>query len=243
MNHLNNGFHRWCCASGSHKDYFLSFNNGILLQDINQLNSWISNNIANRYTENGTLANGQGLVHMPHKCLWGKFRVPCLRNRCLDDQSRSACFNMQWLKLWILFFRHTSMANDKWECKIDCWLIKSTQHSLHSLRWPSTIVCRSRKQASLGSCHSLAQEMKHIISAIPEPLITRLIIHAQMYFVILARILVLPCQRFRPKWKTISTAPFAEGSTQLVRTHRWHNLTAFRAALKRTSLTISWRSW
>jgi len=42
---------------------------------------------------------------------------------------------------------------------------------------------------------------------------------------------------------TLPAARFAEGSTQLVWTLRLHNFTTIRAAVMRTSLSTSWRSW
>jgi hypothetical protein len=102
--------------------------NGKLMQHFNLLCSRISNTVAFRYSENGCLATEQGQVYMPHKHSEGKFKVPFLFNCCLDNQFRSTRFDLQPLKLWILFSRHTSMAYDKWEWKIDHWLIKSTQH-------------------------------------------------------------------------------------------------------------------
>jgi hypothetical protein len=37
-----------------------------------------------------------------------------LYNPCSNDQFRRASFDLQPLKLWIIFTRHTSMAYDKW---------------------------------------------------------------------------------------------------------------------------------
>ena len=126
---------------------------------------------------------------MPHKGSRCKFKVPFLFNCCFDDQFRSASFDLHWLKLWILFTGQTSMAYNKWEWKIDYWMIQSTQHSLPSLQWPSTIVCLPGKQASLGSHQWLVHEVEHNVSVIRDTLITRLIIHAQMYFVVRRRFL------------------------------------------------------
>ena len=67
--------------------------------------------------------------------------------------------------------------------------------------------------------------------------------HAQMYNVILTWIFVLPWQRFTPRGSTISAVCFAEGSTQLVMTQQWPNLTSIRAVLMRTTLIISRRRW
>jgi len=114
MNYLNDCFHRWHCASGSRKDYLLPCSNGIPLQDLKRLYLWISNTVAYRDPENGSLAIGQGQVYMPHKRSWGKFKVPFLCNDCLDNQFRSASFDLQRLKLWILFTGHTSMAYDRY---------------------------------------------------------------------------------------------------------------------------------
>jgi len=199
MNYPKDCFHRWHCASGSRKDYLLPWSDGIPLQDINRLYLRISNTVAYRDPENGSLAIGQGQVYMPHKFSWGKFKVPFLFNHCLDDQFKSASFDLQRLKLWIIFTGHTSMAYDKWEWQIDHWLMKSTLHSLRSQQRPSTIFCRPGKQASFGCCQSLVQEVEHNVSAIQETLIRWLMMHAQMYFVISTRIFVLPRQWFKPK--------------------------------------------
>jgi len=39
------------------------------MHDLNQLYLWISNTVAYRDPENGSLAIDQGQVYMPHKCL------------------------------------------------------------------------------------------------------------------------------------------------------------------------------
>jgi len=83
---------------------------------------------------------------------------------------------------------------------------KTTQHSLPSPQRQSTIACQPGTQASLGSRQSLVQEVEHNVSAIQETLITRLINHAQMYFVVLMRIFFLLRERFKPKRLTISAA-------------------------------------
>jgi len=145
MKHPEDSFHRWHYASGSRNDHLLPYCNGIPLQEFNRLYLRISNTVAYRDPENGSLAIGQRQLYMPHKRLWSKFKVPVLFHRCLDDQLRSASFDLHQPKLGILFTSHTFMAYDKWEWKIDHWLIKSTQHSLPSLQWPSTIVCRPGK--------------------------------------------------------------------------------------------------
>jgi len=155
MNYLNDCFLCWLCASGSRKDYLLPCSNGLPLQDLNRLCLRILNTVAYRDLQNGSLAIDQGQVYMPHKRSWGKFKVPFLFNRCLDDQFRSANFDLQRLKLWIVFTGHTSMAYDKWEWKIDHWLIKSTRRWLPSPQQHSTIVCWPGTQASLGSRQSL----------------------------------------------------------------------------------------
>jgi len=134
------------------------------------------------------------------------------------------------------------MAYDKWEWKIDHWLIISTRYSLPAPWLPSTIVCRHGKQPSLVSHQSLVQEVEHNLSAIQVTLITRLKMHAQMYFSISTWIFILPCHRFRPKRYTISATWFTNGSTELVRTKRWPNLSMSRAAVMRTSLITSQRS-
>jgi len=241
-NYLNDCFHRWQCASGSHKDYLLPCSIGILLQDLNRLYLWISNTVAYRDPQNSSLAIGQGQVYMPNKCSWGMFKVPFLINRCLDNQFSNASFDLQRLKLLILFTVHTSMPYDRWEWKIDHRLKKSTRHLLPSPQRPSTIVCRPGKQACLGCRQSVVQEVEHNVSAIQETLIMRLRMHAQMYFVIPTQIFVLPRQKFKPIRLTISAAWSTKGSTQLVQTHWWHNLTTIRAALMRTSMIMSRRS-
>jgi len=91
------------------------------------------------------------------------------------------------------------VAYNEWDRKIDHWLIKSTRHSLPSLRRPSTTVCRPGKQANSAFRQSLVQEVEHNVSAIQETLIMWLITHAQMYFIISMQIFVLPCHRFKPK--------------------------------------------
>jgi len=136
MNHLDDCFHHWHGASGPHKDYFLPCSNGISLQEFNRLYIQISNKVAYRDPENGSLAIGKGQVHMPPNCLSGKLTVPFLFNCWVDNQFRSVSFDLQWLKLWILFTGHTSMAYNKCEWKIDHWLIISTGNSLHSPRYP-----------------------------------------------------------------------------------------------------------
>ena len=155
------------------------------------------NTVAYRDPDNSSLPIGQWSVYMPHKHLWGKFKVPFLSNRCLDNQFRSASFNWQWLKLWIWFTRHTSNTYDKWEWKIEHWLLKSTRHSLRSPQPPSIIACQPEIQARLRSDQSFFQEVQHNVSAIQETLIMQLIKHAQMYFVVSTWIVVLPCQRFK----------------------------------------------
>jgi len=199
MNHLNDCFHHWHCASGSCKQYLVPCSNGIPLQDFNQFYLWISNKVIYSDREHGSLAIDQGQVYMHHKYSQGKFKVPFTFNGCLDDQFRSASFNLHQLKLWILFTTHTSMASDKWEWKTDHLLIKSTQYSLPSPRRPSTIVCLPGQQAMLGSHRSLVQEVEHNVSATQETLIIRLIMNAEMHFVFSMRIFVLPRQRFKPK--------------------------------------------
>jgi len=200
MNHLNDCFHCWHCASSSCKEYLFLCCNGIPLQGFNRLYLWISNTVAYRDTENGSMAIGKGQVYMPHKYSWGKFKVSVVFNYSLDDQFRSASVDLQQLTLWIWFTGHNSMAYDKWEWKIHHWVIKSTRHSLPSPRWPSTIACWPRKQASLGSSQSLVQEVELNVSAIHETFITWLLMHAQMYFIVSTQIFVLPHSTLKPKW-------------------------------------------
>jgi len=199
MNHLNNCFHRRHCASDSCRDSLLPCSNDIPLQHLNELYLRISNTVVYCDPQNGGLAIGQGQIFMPHKHWWGKFKVPFSFDSCLDNQFTSASFNLQQLKLLILFTRHTAMAYDKWKWKIDHWFIKSTWHALPSPRWPSTISCQPGKLASLESHQSLVQEVEHNLRAIQGTIITRLVIHGQMYFIISIRIFILPCQRFKPK--------------------------------------------
>jgi len=225
MNHLNHCFHCWYCASGSQKNYLLPCSNGILLQDLSRLYVMILNTVVYRDPDNGSLARCPGQVSMPHKPLGGKFKVLFWFNCCLDDQFRSASFDLQWLILWIVFTRHTAMAYEKWELRILHRLMKSTRSSLPSPRWPSTIVSRPGKQVSLGSRQSLVQEVQHNVSTIQETFITESVMHAQMYFSVSMRISILPRQRFESKWSTIAAAWFAQASTQLVLTQQWHNVT------------------
>jgi len=199
MSHLNNCFHCWHCEAGYRQDYMLLCSNAIPLQDLNQLSLRILNTVTYRDLENGRLAIGQGQVYMLHKCLQRKFKVHFLFNCCLDNQLRNASFDLQRLKLWILFTAHTSMVYNKWEWKIHHWSIKSTRHSLPSVLRPSTMVCWPGKQVCLGFCQSLFQEVVHNVSAIQETLIMRVIMHAQMYFVISTQISVVSCQRSAPE--------------------------------------------
>ena len=134
------------------------------------------------------------------------------------------------------------MAHDKWEWSIAHWFILSTRHSFPSPRLPSTIVCRPGKQASSGSRQSLVREVERNVSAMQETLSTRSTMHAQMYFIVSMQIFFLPRQRFKPKRESLFAAWSAEGSTQLVWTQPWHNLTTIRAALMRNSLFTSRRS-
>jgi len=151
MNHLNDCFHHWHCALGTCKDFMLPHSMGIPLHDFNRLYSCISNNVPNRDLEHSSPAIGHGQVSMPHKHLWGKFNIPFLFDHCIDNQLRSVSFDLQWLKLWVLFTRHTSMAYNKWEWKIDLWLIKSTWCSLPIPWQPSTIVCKPGNLVTVGS--------------------------------------------------------------------------------------------
>jgi len=216
---------------------------GIPLQDFNWDYWWILNKAASRAPENGGLGSGQGEVYIPHKHSWGKFKVPFLFYHCLDIRLCSASFDLQRPKMWILFTEHTSMAYDEWEWTIDHWLIISTRHSLPSLEPPSTIDCRPGNPASLPSRQSLVQEVEHNASAKQEILITLWRMHAQMYFVVSMRIFILPRQRFKPTRWTISTGWFAEGSTPLVQTEWWYNLTMIWTPVLRTSMILSRRSW
>jgi len=199
MNHLNNCVHRWRCVSGSRWDGLLPHNNGIPLHDLNWLYLRISNSVAYRYPDNGSLTIHLGQVYIPHKCSWSKFKLPFWWNSCLGDQFGSGSFDLQRLDSWIMFTGHTSMAYDQSEWKIDHWIPKSTKHSLRLPRQPSTIVCRPGTQACSVSHQSLLQQVEHNVSAILETLITQLRMHAQMYFIISTRIFNFPCQRFKPE--------------------------------------------
>jgi len=243
MYYLNDCYCCWHCASGSDKDFLLPCSNHIPLEDLNRLYLWFPNTVTYSDPENGSLEMSQEPVYMPHKHSWSEFKVPFVFNHRLGDQFRSASFNSQRLKLWIVSTGHTCMAYDKWKWKMDHWLIKSTRHSLPSPQQPSTIVCWPGKQVSWGSRQSLVQEVEHNVYAIQETIIMRLIMHGQMYFVVLTRIFVLPGWRFKTKWLTISGLWSAEGSSKLVRTQRWHNLTTIRVTLMSTALIMSWRSW
>ena len=85
--------------------------------------------------------------------------------------------------------------------------------------------------------------MEHNVSVIQQTSITWFIMHAQMYLVVSTRIFILPQQRSKPKRYTISIAWFTKGSTQVVPTQRSYNLTIIRAALMKTVLIKSQRSW
>ena len=102
MNHLNDCFHRWHCASGSCKDSLLPCGIAIPLQGLHSLCLQISNKVSKRDPVYGSLAIGEGQVYMHHKWWWGKFKVPFLFNCCLEDHFRSPSVNLQQLKLWIL---------------------------------------------------------------------------------------------------------------------------------------------
>jgi len=80
-------------------------------------------------------------------------------------------------------------------------------------------------------------------TCVTKTLIRKFIMHAQMCIFVSTWICVLPRQRFKPNRETLSAACLAEGSTQLVWTQQWHNLTTIRAALLTTSLIPSCSSW
>jgi len=178
MNHLRDCFQHWHCASRSRQAYLLLCGIAILRWGLHWLDLWISNTVGNRDLVKGCLGTGHGQVYMPHKVLWGNFKVPLLVNGCLDDQFRSASFDLLWLTSWVSFTGHTSMVDGKWEWKIYHWLIKSTRHSLPLLRRQSIIIYWPGTQRSLGSCQSLVEEMEHIVTEIQETLITWVIMHA-----------------------------------------------------------------
>jgi len=200
MNHLNDCFHHWHCASGSCKHHLLPCSKGILLQDFIWLYLQTAIKAANRDPENGGLAISHWKVYMPHRHSWGMFKVPFMCNHCLDDPFDSVSFVLQQLILGIVFAGHTTMAYNKWEWERAHWLIKSTQHWLPSPRWPSTIVWQPGKQGSLGSLQSLVPEMEHNVSAMKESTIPRFIMHWQLYFVVSMQIVLNPCQMFKPQW-------------------------------------------
>jgi len=60
--------------------------------------------------------------------------------------------------------------------------------------------------------------------------------HAQKYLVVVSSIFLHHCLRFNPKSWTISSAKFANGSTQLGGTQRWHKLSSIRVALNKDIL-------
>jgi len=113
IHHLNDCFHCWDCISGSCKEDLLLSSNGKPLLYFIELYLPISNQVAFRHSEDGSLVVRQGQVYLPHKRLWGKFQVAVMFNLHLDDQYSSASFDLQQLKLLILFTRHTSLAYNK----------------------------------------------------------------------------------------------------------------------------------
>jgi len=197
MNHLNDRFHCWHCASTSRSDYLHPCRNNILLPEFNQLGFRILNIVSYTDPEKDSLAIGRRKVYMPHKHSWRKFKDPFLFNRCLDDQFMSASFDFQRLRWWILFAGHTAMAFDKWEWKTDHRLTKSARLSLASPQWPSTMTCQPGTHATSGSRQRLVQEEEHNVSAIPEIIITGLIIHAPRWFVVSMQLWVLLRQMFK----------------------------------------------
>jgi len=109
MNHLNNCFHYWHCASGSHKGLSLPHRNDIPLQQFNRQISLMWNKVGYRDSHYGSLPICHCLVYMPHNSSWGKFKVLFLFCCCLEDQFRSTSFNLQQLKLWISFTRQSAI--------------------------------------------------------------------------------------------------------------------------------------
>jgi len=55
------------------------------------------------------------------------------------------------------------------------------------------------KLGSLGSRQRVVEAMEYNVSAIHDTLITQLIMHAQMFFIVWKKILNLSCQRFQLK--------------------------------------------
>jgi len=110
MNHLNNCSHHTHCVSGPRQDGLLRCSNGIPVQDLNRHYFQISNTVAYRDLDNGSLAVCQWQVYMLHKHLWCKINVPFLFHCCRDNQFRSSHFDLQRLKLWIVSTGPTSMA-------------------------------------------------------------------------------------------------------------------------------------
>jgi len=206
MNHLNDSFFPWHCTLCTGKDDLLPCGNGVPQKYLNRLYIRILTTVAYRDPKIVGRAIGKREVYIPQKRWWGKFNVPFSFNRCLHDQYRTASFDLQWLKLWIIFTGHTSMAYFKWEWKIDHWLIKSTRHSLPPPQLLSPIVCQPAKQASLRSRQSVFQEVEHNVGAIHETFMMRWIINAEINFIVSRRIFILLHQRFKPHRKTISTA-------------------------------------
>jgi len=80
MNHLNNCFHRWHCASGSRNDYLLPCGNDIPLQDPNRLYFRISNKVAYRDPDDGSLATSAKCISVT-RSLWECLRVVGLESQ------------------------------------------------------------------------------------------------------------------------------------------------------------------
>jgi len=168
------------------------------MPDFNKLYLKISNKVAYRDLAHRCLATGQGQVYMPHKRSWRLFKVTVMFNRCLDNQSRNASFDLQWLGLGILVTGQTFMACNKWKWKIKDSLMESTWHWLLSPWTPSTIACWQGPQVSSWFRQRLVQEEEHKVGVIQESLMMRLPMHAQMSFVVSKRIFIHPHQGINP---------------------------------------------
>lgn len=199
MKHLNDCFHHWHRVSGWCKDFLLLCSNGKLLHYPKQFYQQIFYKFVYKDPVYGYLAIGWGYVTMPLTQLWGKVKVPCLFKYFLDDQFRSASFDLQLQKFWFSFTRHTFMAYTEWEWKIDYLFIKSTPHSLHSLCQASTIHFHHEYLALYGSCQRLVQYVEHNKSTIQVTLITRFTMHININFIQLKWIIILPHKRFKTK--------------------------------------------
>jgi len=158
----------------------------------------MSNIVAYRDPVSGTIIIGLGPVLMSHKVSCIKFEVLFFFSLVLGDAFQGASFNLHRPLSWIIFIRHTSIANSKLAWIIDYWLIKSTQHWLPKLWWPSINVCWPGLHASLGSHLIMGQEVEYSMWEMEATLHTQLILHTQVNFIISTRIFVLAHRRSKP---------------------------------------------